>query len=125
MVAGVAYSSFAFKPLWHPPLVRNTSFAIQNTIPMESMKTLKFVFFLFTRQKSWKHTLRHEGQNTCAVPMKSMILWNFVSWCLGAYFEQKNAIRRVVRQIVRKKVHLESVMNLSTNGGLATIQRQM
>ena len=33
MVAGVAYSSFAFKPLWHPPLVRNASFAIQNTIP--------------------------------------------------------------------------------------------
>ena len=51
MVAGVAYSSFAFKPLWHPPLVRNASFAIQNTIPMESMKTLKFVLFLFTRQK--------------------------------------------------------------------------
>ena len=50
MVAGVAYSSFAFKPLWHPPLVRNASFAIQNTIPMESMKTLKFVF-LFTRQQ--------------------------------------------------------------------------
>ena len=45
MVAGVAYSSFAFKPLWHPPLVRNASFAIQNAIPMESMKTLKFVFF--------------------------------------------------------------------------------
>ena len=51
MVAGVAYSSFAFKPLWHPPLVRNVSFAIQNAIPMESMKTLKFVFFLFTRQQ--------------------------------------------------------------------------
>ena len=51
MVAGVAYSSFAFKPLWHPPLVRNASFAIQNTIPMESMKTLKFVFVLSTRQQ--------------------------------------------------------------------------
>ena len=102
MVAGVAYSSFAFKPLWHPPLVRNASFAIQNTIPMESMKTLKFVFFLFTRQKSWKHTLRHEGQNTCAVPMKSMILWNFVSWCLEACFLGNFAVRRVVRQIARK-----------------------
>jgi len=38
MVDGVAYSSFAFKPLWHPPLVRNASFAIQNTIPMEYLK---------------------------------------------------------------------------------------
>ena len=49
MVAGVAYSSFGFRPLWHPPLVRNASFAIQNAIPMESMKTLKFVLFLFAR----------------------------------------------------------------------------
>ena len=46
MIAGVAYSSFAFRPLWHPPLVRNASFAIQNTIPMESMNTLKFVCFV-------------------------------------------------------------------------------
>ena len=74
MVAGVAYSSFAFKPLWHPPLVRNASFAIQNTIPMESMKTLKFVLFLFTRQKPWKHTLRHEGQNTCAERNQSLAI---------------------------------------------------
>ena len=51
MVAGVAYSSFAFRPLWHPPLVRNASVAIQNTIPMESMKTLEFVLFLSTRQQ--------------------------------------------------------------------------
>ena len=86
MVAAVAYSSFAFKPLWHPPLVRNASFAIQNAIPMESMKTLKFVFSVFTRQQIMENTLRHEGQNSCAVPMKSMILWNFVSWCLGGYF---------------------------------------
>ena len=85
MVAGVAYSSFAFKPLWHPPLVRNASFAIQNTIPMESMKTLKFVFSC-SQGKAMENTLRHEGQNTCAVPMKSIILWNFVSWCLGGYF---------------------------------------
>ena len=85
MVAGVAYSSFAFKPLWHPPLVRNASFAIQNTIPMESMKTLKFVF-LVRKAKTMENTLRHEGQNSCAVPMKSMILWNFVSWRLGGYF---------------------------------------
>ena len=62
MVAGVAYSSFAFKPLWHPPLVRNASFAIQNTIPMESMKTLKYIFFVhkatnhgqITTNKSWE-----------------------------------------------------------------------
>ena len=85
MVAGVAYSSFAFKPLWHPPLVRNASFAIQNTIPMESMETLKFVFFVH-KAKTMENTMRHEGQNTCAVPMKSMILWNFVSWRLGVYF---------------------------------------
>ena len=63
MVAGVAYSSFAFKPLWHPPLVRNASFAIQNAIPMEFMKTVKFVFFLFTRQKSWKTHCGTTGGN--------------------------------------------------------------
>ena len=55
MVAGVAYSSFAFKPLWHPPLVRNASFAIQNTIPMESMKTLKFVFSCSQSKNHGKH----------------------------------------------------------------------
>ena len=55
MVAGVAYSSFAFKPLWHPPLVGNASFAIQNTIPMESMKTLKFVFSCSQGKNNGKH----------------------------------------------------------------------
>ena len=54
MVAGVAYSSFGFRPLWHPPLVRNASFALQNTIPMASMNTLTFVLFLFARQTSLK-----------------------------------------------------------------------
>ena len=52
MVAGVAYSSFAFRPLWHPPLVRNASFAIQNTIPMECMKTLIFCVFLVHKAKT-------------------------------------------------------------------------
>ena len=88
MVAGVAYSSFAFKPLWHPPLVRNVSFAIQNTTPMESMKTLKFVFFLFTRQTSWKNIAARRAKHMRGA-MTSMILWNFVSWCLGAYFLHK------------------------------------
>ena len=52
MVAGVACSSFAFRPLWHPPLVRNASFATQNTIPMGSMKALQFVLFSSTRQQT-------------------------------------------------------------------------
>ena len=88
-------------------------------------ENIEICVFLVHKASIMENTLRHEGQSTYAVPMKSMMLWNFVSWCLGAYFEQTNAIRRVVRQIVRKKVHLESVMNLSTNWGLATMQRQM
>ena len=67
MVAGVAYSSFAFKPLWHPPLVRNASFAIQDTIPMEYMKTLKFMLFLFTRQKPWKTDCGTKGKTHCGI----------------------------------------------------------
>ena len=78
MVAGVAYSSFAFKPLWHPPLVRNASFAIQNTIPMEYMKTLKFVFFLFTRQKPWKTHCGTKGKT------HARCLWN--RWFYGTLF---------------------------------------
>ena len=73
MVAGVAYSSFAFKPLWHPPLVRNASFAIQNTIPMESMKTLKCVFPVH-KATAMENTLRHEGQNTCAERNQSLAI---------------------------------------------------
>ena len=38
----------------------------------------------------------------------------FLVWEL--IFNAHFAIRRVVRQIVRKKVHLESVMNLNTMG---------
>ena len=78
MVAGVAYSSFAFKPLWHPPLVRNASFAIQNTIPMEYLKTLKFVFFLFTRQKPWKTHCGTKGKT------HARCLWN--RWFYGTLF---------------------------------------
>ena len=49
-------------------------------------ENIEICVFLVHKAKTMENTLRHEGQNTCAVPMKSMILWNFVSWCLGDYF---------------------------------------
>ena len=55
MVAGVAYSSFRFRPLGHPPLVRNASFGIQNTIPRESMKTINSCFSRSQGKNHWIH----------------------------------------------------------------------
>ena len=49
-------------------------------------ENIEICVFLVHKAKTMENTLRHEGQNTCAVPMKSMILWNFVSWCLEACF---------------------------------------
>ena len=50
-------------------------------------ENIEICVVLVHNAKIMENTLRHEGQNTCAVSMKSMILWNFVSWCLGAYFQ--------------------------------------
>ena len=88
MVAGVAYSSFAFKPLWHPPLVRNASFAIQNTIPMECMKTLKFVFSCSQGKNHGKHIAARRAKHMrCAYEIEDFMELCFLGFG-GSMFKQ-------------------------------------
>ena len=58
---------------------------------------------LVRKANEMENTLRHECQNTCAVPMRSMILWKVVSWRFEVRFVRKIVLYATVYMLGKPK----------------------
>jgi len=59
-------------------------------------ENIEICVFRVRKAKIMENIVRHECHNICAVPMKLLISWNFVSGCFEGRFVANPEIRRVL-----------------------------